>query len=72
MSGQAWVNAMNAIPKAFGVIAGLFIIGAIYVWMPGKGLWGREDKIAKSDWILIGIVLGAFFLLFVYAFSKGA
>jgi hypothetical protein len=63
---------VNAVLKALAVIAGLFIMGAIYVWMPGKGLWGREGKVAKSDWILIGIVLGAFFLLFVYAFSKGA
>jgi hypothetical protein len=61
---------VNAVLKALAGIAGLFIISVIYLWIPGKGLWGREDKVAKSDWMLIGIVLGAFFLLFVYALSK--
>lgn len=59
---------MAAILKALAVIAGLVITFASYMWVPGKGLWPHGEKVTRSDWILIGIVLGALFLVLVYAF----
>jgi hypothetical protein len=59
---------MMSVLKALAVTAAIAFTLATYLYQ-GKG-FRRYGEVAKSDWILIGIVLGALFLTLVYGFSR--
>ena len=60
---------MITVLKALAVVVALAATFATYLYR-GKGLPPHGGKVTKSDWVLIGIVLGALFLVLVYAFSR--
>ena len=60
---------MISVLKALGIIAALGITIVSYVYR-GKGVPPLGGPVTKSDWILIGVVLAAFFFVLVYGFSR--
>jgi hypothetical protein len=55
--------------KALGITICIVIAVASYLYR-GKGLPLRGGEVTKGDWKLIGVVMGALFLVLVYAFSR--
>jgi hypothetical protein len=60
---------MISVLKALAVAAAIATTFATYLCR-GKGLPPHGGEVTKNDWILIGVVLGALFLVLVYAFSR--
>ncbi len=60
---------MIRVLKALAVVAAIATTFATYLYR-GKGLPPYGGEVTKNDWILIRVVLGALFLVLVYAFSR--
>ena len=60
---------MISVRKALGIIICIVITVASYLYR-GKGLPLRGGEVTKTDWKLISVVMGALFLVLVYAFSS--
>jgi hypothetical protein len=63
------VSIVISVLKALSIIICIAITVASYLYR-GKGLPPRGGELTKSDWKLIGVVMGALFLVLVYAFSR--